>query len=246
MPPPPGPPPPAGPPPPPPSAPPPPPGPPPGPPPAPLSSGHPVQLSIAHAERYSRALAVLGLPFLYLRFLAVLPVLVYLFVVGVAAFLTAWAMQFAVLFSGVYPAGPHAFLSGYLQASTRAGAWALGLVDRYPGLSLRPSSPAGGPPAHPVELSVARPPRSSRGLALLGCVVFVGRVVALVPVALLLYFLRIAAVVVSWAMQFAVLFSGRYPSGAHGFVSGYLRLESRAEAWLYGLVDRYPGFDLQP
>jgi hypothetical protein len=46
--------------------------------------------------------------------------------------------------------------------------------------------------------------------------------------------------------QFVVLFTGRYPEGGHSFVSGYMRLELRAAAWLYGLTDRYPGFNIQP
>ena len=69
------------------------------------SSGHPVQLSIVRSDRYSRGLAVLGLPVLYGRFIALIPVYVVLLVVGIAAFLTAWVLQFVVLFTGKYPEG---------------------------------------------------------------------------------------------------------------------------------------------
>jgi hypothetical protein len=36
------------------------------------------------------------------------------------------------------------------------------------------------------------------------------------------------------------LFTGRYPEGAHSFVTGFLRWNVRATAWLYGLTDKYP------
>ena len=61
-----------------------------------------------------------------------------------------------------------------------------------------------------------------------------------------LYVLRIVSFLVAWFMQFAVVFTGRYPEGAHSFVGGYLRLSLRNEAWLLGLTDTYPGFSLQP
>jgi Domain of unknown function (DUF4389) len=78
----------------------------------------------------------------------------------------------------------------------------------------------------------------------LGCLFLYGRVIALIPVLFVLYFLEIAAFLVAWIMQFAVLFTGHYPPGAHSFLVGVVRLTARTNAWLYGLVDRYPGFSL--
>ena len=211
----------------------------------PAMSGHPVQLSVEHADTYSRGLAVLGLPFLYGRFIALIPVLIVLLVIGIAAFFVAWILQFVVLFTGKYPEGGHTFVSGYLRLGVRANAFALGLTDRYPGFSMQASPPA-GTAAPTVQLSIAHADDYSRGLALLGCILFVGRILALIPVVFVLYFLRIAAFIVAWVLQFAVLFTGRYPEGGHTFVSGYMRLSVRTEAWLLGLTDRYPGFSLQP
>jgi hypothetical protein len=92
----------------------------------------------------------------------------------------------------------------------------------------------------PVQLSVVRQESYSRGLAFLGCLLFIGRIIALIPIFFVLYFIGIAAGLVAWLMQFAVLFTGRYPEGAHSFVTGYLRWNVRATAWLYGLTDKYP------
>jgi hypothetical protein len=208
------------------------------------SSGHPVQLRVVHQDRYSRGLAVLGIPFLYGRFLALIPVAIVFAVVAIVAFFTAWVMQFAVLFTGRYPAGAHSFLAGLLQLEARFDAWAYGLSDTYPGFSLQ-ATPPGTTAAHPVQLTVAHAETYSRGLAALGCLLFVGRAIALIPVLVVLYFVRIAAFVVAWIFQFAVLFTGRYSEGAHDFVVGYVRLEIRAGSFLFGLTDSYPGFSLQ-
>jgi len=211
----------------------------------PAPSGHPVQLSIMHADRYSRGLAVLGVPLLYGRIIALIPVFIVLVVIGIVAFIAAWILQFAVLFTGKYPEGGHTFVSGYLRLSVRANAWAFGLTDKYPGFSMAASQPESTSP-HTVQVSVARADEYSRGLAFLGCILLIGRIVALIPVIFVLYFLRIAAFIAAWALQFAVLFTGKYPEGGHTFVSGYIRLSLRNEAWLLGLTDKYPGFSLQP
>lgn len=211
----------------------------------PPTSGHPVQLSIAHADRYSRGLAILGVPLFYGRLIALIPVFIVLVIVGIAALVAALVLQFVVLSTGNYPEGGHRFISGYLGLSMRTSAWIFGLVDKYPGFSIQ-ATQAATAPVHPVQVSIERAPSYSRGLAFLGCILFIGRAVALIPVFFLLYFVRIAAFVVAWVLQFVVLFAGRYPVGAHTFVSGYIRWSLRAEAWLLGPVDRYPGFGFNP
>jgi uncharacterized membrane protein YGL010W len=210
---------------------------PPGPPP---SSGHPVQFSVAHPDRYSRGLAILGVPYFFGRYIALIPVLIELAFLGIAAFFVGWIMQFVVLFTGRYPEGAHRFLTGYLGLSIRTNSWALGLTDRYPGFTIEPD------PTGSVGLDVPLAPEYSRGLAVLGCIVFIGRVIALIPVVVVLYVLSIVAGLVAWIMQFVVLFTAKYPAGVHTFVTGYLRLILRTNAWLFGLTDPYPGFSIQP
>lgn len=208
-------------------------------------SGHPVQLSIERPDHYSRGLAILGLPLLYGRFIVLIPVFIVLFVLGIVAFFAALIFQFVVLFTGQYPEGGHKFLTGYLRLVCRTNAWAFGLTDRYPWFGMQEAPPPGGAP-YTVAVSIEHADEYSRGLAILGCIVFIGRLIALIPILFVLYFFRIAAFIVAWVLQFVVLFTGQYPGGGHVFVSGYMRLELRAEAWLYGLTDKYPGFNIQP
>ena len=102
-----------------------------------------------------------------------------------------------------------------------------------------------GPTTHPVQLTIAHADSYSRGLAFLGAILFIGRIIALIPVLIVLYVLAIVCEIVALVMQFAVLFTGKYPTGPHGFLTGFLRLQVRTTAWMFGLTDKYPGFSLQ-
>ncbi len=110
-------------------------------------------------------------------------------------------------------------------------------------------NPAPPPPVaikgpHPVKLTIEHQEEYSRGLAVLGVIFLIGRAIALIPVLIVLYVLNIILGVGGWIVQFAVLFTGHYPEGAHVFFTGIIRLQARMSAFLYGLTDRYPGFSL--
>ena len=68
-----------------------------------------------------------------------------------------------------------------------------------------------------------------------------------IPHYIVLIILDIAAffvVIIAW---FAILFTGRYPSGMFDFVVGVLRWSLRVAAYAFLLVtDRYPPFSLAP
>lgn len=49
------------------------------------------------------------------------------------------------------------------------------------------------------------------------------------------------AVIGAW---FALLFTGRYPEGLYGFMSGVVRFMTRVNAYVWLLTDAYPPFDL--
>jgi hypothetical protein len=97
---------------------------------------------------------------------------------------------------------------------------------------------------YPVQLTIQRPERSSRALAILSIPFFLARWVLLIPAYLVLYFVGLAAMFVAWIAMWAVAFTGSYPQGMHGFVTGVLRWQTRANAYLFGLTDRYPPFSL--
>lgn len=98
---------------------------------------------------------------------------------------------------------------------------------------------------YPVSLAIARPERSSRWLALATLLLFIPKAIMLIPHMIILYFLGIASFVVGVIAQFAVLFMGSYPAGMHEFVVGTLRWQMRMNAFMFGLIDKYPPFSLK-
>ncbi len=74
---------------------------------------------------------------------------------------------------------------------------------------------------------------------------FIGKIIGAIPVLIVLYILTIILEIGAWLMQFAVLFTGKYPEGAHEFFRGIIQLTARTQAWVLGLSDRYPGFSLK-
>jgi hypothetical protein len=66
-----------------------------------------------------------------------------------------------------------------------------------------------------------------------------------VPHFIVLFFLSIAAFFVVVYCWFAILFTGRYPRGAFGFVEGVMRWGNRVTAYAVTMVtDAYPPFQL--
>jgi hypothetical protein len=66
-----------------------------------------------------------------------------------------------------------------------------------------------------------------------------------IPHYVVLFFLFVAAAVVTVIAWFAILFTGRYPRGMFDFVVGVGRWGLRVQAYAFLLVtDRYPPFSL--
>ena len=81
---------------------------------------------------------------LLLRQLAAIPHLFVLAFVGIAAFVLWVVAQWVILFVASFPRGMWDIEAGYVRWYTRVTAYALGLVDRYPPFSMRPSLSARG------------------------------------------------------------------------------------------------------
>lgn len=92
----------------------------------------------------------------------------------------------------------------------------------------------------PLHLWVLEPPPYPRNR--LTCAI---RLIMVIPQAIVLFFVNIAAffvVVVAW---FAALFSGKVPDGLREFIAGVLRWNIRVEGYFFFLTDTYPPYSLQ-
>ena len=68
------------------------------------------------------------------------------------------------------------------------------------------------------------------------------RYILAIPQFFFLWFYAIAFYVVLVIAWFALLFTGRWPSGLYGFAGGFLRYITRFSAYLFLGVDNYPPF----
>jgi len=85
----------------------------------------------------------------------------------------------------------------------------------------------------------------SRGLAVLGIIWLKG--LLLIPHAIILFFVYLAALFVGWIGYFVVLFTGkRLPDGIQNFIANTIGWMQRLQAWMYSLTDAYPPFEFDP
>jgi hypothetical protein len=67
-----------------------------------------------------------------------------------------------------------------------------------------------------------------------------------IPWQLVAYFYGLAGYIAAFIAWFAILFTGRYPQGLYDFVAGYLRMQTRTNAFGALLTDEYPAFGGDP
>jgi hypothetical protein len=185
------------------------------------------------------------------KWLMVIPHVVVLIFLWIAAFVMTVVAGFAILFTGRYPRGIFDFNVGVMRWTWRVSFYAIGAfgTDRYPPFSLRPD------PTYPAELDIDYPDRLSRGLVLVKWWLLA------IPHYLVVGFLAggwgagwggdwrsptggglisllaiIAAVV--------LLFTARYPRSIFDLVMGLNRWCYRVFAYAALMTDQYPPFRL--
>jgi len=84
----------------------------------------------------SRGLAVLGIVF-WLKAIALIPHIIILTFVALAAVITNWIAFWIILFTGTFPQGMFDFVLGVFRWTTRLSAWLYTLTDEYPPFSLQ-------------------------------------------------------------------------------------------------------------
>lgn len=188
-----------------------------------MDVSHPrLQLGVEYPDRLSRLL-------IFVKWLLVIPHLLALMFVSLAVMIITLIAWFAILFTGKYPENLWRFTLGYHMWTTRVNAYAGLMRDEYPPFSLEAEYPAY------VELQY--PERLSRWL------IFI-KWLLIIPHTFVLYFVSLAASIVTLIAWFAILFTGRYPEGLFRFYEGSLRWTERVNAYVLLLTDDYPPFSL--
>jgi hypothetical protein len=135
-----------------------------------------------------------------------------------------------LLFRQKYPRWWYAWNLELTRFSSRVAAYVALMDDRYPSTDEHQS-------VH-LDYPEVAGPELNRWLPLV-------KWLLAIPHYIVLIFLGIAAFFVVVFVWFAVLFTGRYPRGAFGFVEGVFRWANRVTGYAFTLVtDRYPPFSL--
>ena len=188
-----------------------------------MESGYPVRFDVDPAASQSR-LSIL------FRGLLVIPHVIVLNFLGLAAGVVITFAWFTILFAGRCPAGMLRFTIGFSRWAARANAYGSLLTDRYPPFSMEEE------PDYPVRLTIQEQTADRNRLtAFFRCIL-------LIPHEVVLSLLGIALVFVALVAWVAGVALGRVPEGLHNFLYGYTLWTERASAYAYLLVDEYPPF----
>ena len=184
----------------------------------------PVRFDVEYPEKLSRLL-------IFVKWLLAIPHLLVLIALGFAVYFVNFVAFFAILFTKKYPDGLFRFVVGVNRWSYNVSAYAGLLRDEYPPFSMD----AG---LYPLGYDVAYPEEMSRWL------IFI-KWLLIIPNAIALLFVMLAAYFTSFIAWWVILFTGRYPRGLFDFYVGMLRWGARSNAYTGFLTDQYPPFSLK-
>ena len=185
----------------------------------------PVTFEQNYVERRSRLTT-------FFRLILAIPHYVVLSLWAIAASLVVIVAWFVLLFTARWPRGMFDFVAGTGRWAVRLSGYYFLLTERYPPFSM------GEEPDYPIR---AEFPYPEQGIARWRPIV---QWLLAIPHLIVLYVLQIVAFVCAIAAGFAILFTGRYPRGLYDIVLGYVRWQTRVNAYYYFLTERYPPFSL--
>jgi Domain of unknown function (DUF4389) len=194
-----------------------------------MSSSYPLNGEVVCAERVAHWRPLVN-------WVLVIPLYLWLAVLGYGAAVVSLAGWFAIIFTGRLPERLGDYLVAVLRYQWRVAAFLFGFIASYPGFPVV----AGyvDPGDYPAVLYSARPARRRR-------VTVVFRAFLVIPQLVVLYFVSLAAFVVLVIGWFAVVVTGRWPQGLRSFVIGWMRWTFRVSGYWSLIVDDYPPFGFQ-
>jgi len=195
----------------------------------PLTSSYPLNGEVVCAERVARWRPLVN-------WALVIPLYLWLMVLGFGAGVVSLAGWFAILFTGRLPESFGDYLVAVLRYQWRVEAFLFGFTTGYPGF--RVVAGYVDPGDYPAVLYSARPALRRR-------ITVAFRIVLVIPQFVVLYFVNLAAFAVLIIGWFAVLFAGRWPLGLQSFVTGWMRWTFRVNGYSSLIVDEYPPFGFQ-
>ena len=169
------------------------------------------------------------------QWILVIPHVFVLYVLQLVSEVIALISWFVIVFTGNLPDGLANLQALFVRYSLRTYTYMFFLREEYPPFTFEttPADPGSDPR---VRVDV-RPELANRNRLTVGF-----RIILVIPQLIVLSVLWFAAGVVTLIAFFAVLFTGRWPSGMRDFVMNVFGWWLRVEAYLLLLTDVYPPF----
>jgi Domain of unknown function (DUF4389) len=185
---------------------------------------YPVAFEVDYAERRSRLTALL-------RLILAIPLAIWSYFYGVAAYCGVVIAWFAIVITGRYPEGLYNFVAGYTRLLARTTAYAVLLCDRYPSFG------GSDDPSYPVRMHFAGPlPRYSRWKTLF-------RGVLAIPIWILRYATNLLLEIAAFAAWLVIVVTGKLPRGLFEVLEFAVSYAARSDAYLFLLTETYPPFE---
>ena len=186
--------------------------------------GTPTQFDVEYPEELSRLL-------IFVKWLLLIPHFFILYALGAVHGVITLIALFAILFTTKYPEGLFKIALGILRWQANVYAYFLLQRDEYPPFSWDAGE-------YPLTLEVEYPESLNRWAPLYKWLLAIPNMIVLMVLGIVAFIL----VFFSW---FAILFTGKFPSGLFDFVVGTQRWSLRLNAYIYLMRDEYPPFSLK-
>ncbi|MDA1060355.1 MAG: DUF4389 domain-containing protein [bacterium] len=188
-----------------------------------------TKVSFKHEEQNSRLWAFLTL--VGIKNLALIPHMIALFFMQIAASVVMIIGVFAVLFTGKYPKGMQEFIVGVMRWQWKIMSYYVCMSAKYPPFTKNSGD-------YPADLQVEHQERSSRLMALLTLIPI--KYIMLIPHIVVFYVLELITAVCIFLGFFLTLFTGKYPMFAEKWVLRLMNYGLRIGAYFMCMTDKYP------
>ncbi len=184
---------------------------------------YPVTYEVEYVEQRSRLST-------FFRLILAIPWFIVSIFWGLVAIVCVVIAWFAIIFTGRYPEGLYNGVSMALRFGTRMNGFALLMTDAFP--------PFGGDenPEYPVRLRIAPP------LAEYSRVKTLFRIILIIPIVIVLYFVQIVSRAISLLAWLVIVVTGKLPRGLFDVMKFTLAYEARASAYHLLVTETYPPF----
>lgn len=180
---------------------------------------HPIRVVVRDDLRRSR-LTVL------LRFVLVIPHILWLYCFSIGAFFVAIVNWFGTVITGKPQAGMHDFLARYVRYSVHLSAYIYLVANPFPGF-------LGERGSYPLDLEIDGPARQNR-------LVSGFRIPLALPAIVLAYVFGLVVFLVAVPGWFVAIGIGRMPKGMRDISAYCLRFQGQMLGYLTLVTSRYP------